>query len=565
MKFEGRKFSIIIAAFCCCLGCDSENNQDLKTEKIAAGAFVDVTQKSGVQFLHDPNRDEYFMPASMASGGAFLDFDNDGDLDILLIATSLEANGGKEQMTRLYRQDVPWTFSDVTSTSGLEETGYSIGVAAGDINNDGFADIYISNYGADFLYQNNGDGSFSNISKSAGITNEAWSASCLFFDANYDGFLDIYVTNYLAYNPKVICSDQAGRRDYCGPGSFPGVADKLYLNNGDLTFRDASQTSGIARVTSKGLGVVSADFNDDGFPDIYVANDGEPNNLWMNQGKGKFVDEAVTRGAAINSLGRAEASMGIAVGFLSENKTPDLFITHLRGESNTLYRAASNNSYFDETRKARLHGLSLQYTGFGTGFFDYDHDGDLDLAVVNGRVVRGPLIEATPSNSFWPPYAEPNMLLENNGNNQFLEIGNMAGGFSKPVETSRGLAFGDVDNDGDIDLLVTNAGAPARLYRNDAPKKGGWLTVRAIDPPLNRDAIGAVITVFIENGKTLRRLVQPGYSYLSSNDVRAHFGLGQTQKIERVCVQWPGGEEECFSGIDINQFVTLRKGDGKSE
>ncbi|MCG8608759.1 CRTAC1 family protein, partial [bacterium] len=450
------------------------------------------------------------------------------------------------------------TFKDVTDGSGLGDPGYGMGVAVGDIDNDGFVDVYVSNYGPDVLYRNNGDGTFSDITRKAGIGNSEGGCSVIFFDFDRDNYLDIYVSNYVKYNPSGACTDRSGRQDYCGPAGFSGVPDKLYQNRGDATFLDVSASSNIASGSSKGLGVVSADFNGDDFLDLYVANDGEPNHLWLNQQNGTFMDQALVLGVALNDLGRAEAGMGIAMGDIDNDDDFDLLVTHLRTESNTLYRYAGEYGFQDDSFVSGLAGTSLPYTGFGTGFFDYDHDGDLDLAIVNGRVSRGPLLVTSESKGYWDDYAEPNFIFENQGASKFQDVSD-ASGFANTIENSRGLAFGDVDNDGDLDLLVTNGGGPARLFRNQAPNKGNWLIIRAIDPVLKRDAIGAKISVKLRTNH-ITRTITPGYSYLSSSDPRAHFGLGPAKSVDKVVITWPDGVREEFAEVGINQMITLKKG-----
>lgn len=542
--------------------CDLSDNLR-KDESLARTFLTEVTKQVKLNFLHDPGVDgSYFMPESIGSGGAFLDYDNDGDLDIYLINGAYHSGRTINKpplKNRLYRQEEDGTFSDVTEHSGLGDTGYGMGAAVGDIDNDGDVDVYITNYGPDALYRNNGDGSFTDISKQAGIRNPAWGCSVIFFDYNLDSYLDLYVTNYLTYDLDNRCIDRSGRQDYCGPGGFSGAPDILYHNNGDGTFTDVSRASKIALGASKGLGVVSADFNGDNFPDIYVANDGEPNHLWLNQQDGTFRDQALFWGAALNDLGRPEAGMGIALGDVDNDGDFDLFITHIREESNTFYRYAGDYRFQDDSAPAGLAGPSFPFTGFGTGFFDYDQDGDLDLAVANGRVSRGFLMTDNDSPNYWDPYSEPNFVFENVGLGKFRNVSNRAPAFTRMVENSRGLAFGDVDNDGDIDLLLMNEGGRARLFLNNHEDKGNWLVIKAVDPALKRDAVGAKVAVKIGE-REIHRLLAPGYSFLCSNDPRVHFGLGTSTSVDRIVVTWPDSTRETFPGIKANQFITLNKG-----
>lgn len=530
---------------------------------MASGYFVPVTDK-GITFRHDPGVDgSYFMPESIGSGAAFLDYDNDGDLDIFLLNCGEHSKAkNKRSHNKLFRQDPGFRFTDVTKVSGLSGTGYSMGVAAGDIDNDGDVDVYITNFGPDELYRNNGDGTFTDITEDAGISNPAWGTSAAFLDYDRDGYLDLYVANYVLYNPKIHCTDRAGRLDYCGPEGFRGSPDILYHNNGNNTFTDVSMQSGIARVPGKGLGVAAADFNGDHFPDIYVSNDREPNFLWINNGDGTFSERGAALGCAVNVVGQPEANMGIAIGDVDADEDFDLYLTHLHGETNTFYRNSGKLGFQDDTVISRLGG-SRNFTGFGTGFFDFDQDGDLDVFVANGRVTRGTLLVKNNPPDYWDDYAEPNLLYENNGRGEFSDASTRCGLLCSSIRNSRGAAFGDVDNDGDVDVLVSNEGGPAELFKNEVPNKGHWLMVRAIDPKLKRDALDARITVNVQ-GMKIQRVVNPFYSYLSSNDLRVHFGLGSSSKIDLIQVLWPDGTSENFDGGPADRFIVLEKGKGKS-
>ncbi len=556
-------FLLIVPPLLIMLGCDAVEERESRIDSSKQVRFTDVTDQVGLDFQHESGADgSYFMPESVGSGAALLDYDNDGDLDIYLVNGAHHGTKGGSTVSprnRLYRQEDEGTFEDVTGDAGLGDTGYGMGVAVGDLDNDGDLDMYLSNYGRDQLYQNNGDGAFANISEQAGISNPDWGCSVLFLDYNLDTHLDIFVTNYVAWDPASVCPDRSGRQDYCSPEGFPGVPDLLFHNNGDGTFTDVSGESGITAAASKGLGVVSGDFNNDQHPDLYVANDGEANNLWLNQGNGTFQDHGISLGVALNDVGRAEAGMGVAIGDVDNDENLDLFVAHLRKESNTLYRYAGDFGFQDESSPSGLGAASLPYTGFGAGFLDFDHDGDLDLAVANGRVSRGPLLTGKGTSSYWDHYAEPNFLFENDGVGRFQSVGEQTTDFCRSIENSRGLAFGDIDNDGDVDLLVNNTGSRARLFRNDSRPAGRWLNVRAVDPDLNRDALGARVTIVL-SARRISRLIAPAYSFLSSNDARAHFGLGAANQVDEIHVEWPGGVVETFPGVQADQFVTLRKG-----
>jgi hypothetical protein len=532
--------------------------------------FADITDESGLHFVHDAGpAGTYFMPQAIGSGAALFDFDNDGRLDVYLVQ-----NGGphSKSTNRLFRQSPDGRFEDVSAGSGLDVAGYGMGVAVGDVNNDGLPDVLLTQYGGIKLFLNNGNGTFTEITKEAGLDSLLWGTSASFVDYDRDGWLDLVVVNYVNYDPSMLCSDAAGRRDFCAPKTFEGTVTKLYRNLGrtkgaaarGVRFEDVTLKAGLGGTPGPGLGVVCADFTGDGWPDIFVANDGQPNRLWVNQRDGTFKDEAVLRGVAYNGMGQAQANMGVALGDVDGDGLFDVFVTHLSEETNALWRQGPRGMFQDRTVGAGLANQQARGTGFGTVLADFDHDGALDLALVNGRVYHGRPTDPARLGPFWSQYAERNRLFVNDGAGRFRDVSAQNDPFCGTAAVARGLACGDLNGDGAMDLLVTTVAGPARLYRNVAPKRGHWLLVRAIDPGLGgRDAYGAEVTVRA-NGKRWRRWINPGSSYLCSNDPRAHFGLGGAESVDAFQVLWPDGTEEVFDGRAADQLVTLRKGEGKA-
>jgi hypothetical protein len=526
--------------------------------------FRDVTVQCGIDFLHDAGpTGRYFLPQVMGSGAALFDFDGDGRLDIYLVQ-----NGGPDSksVNRLYHQEKDGHFTDVTAGSGLGVAGHGMGVAIGDVNNDGRPDVLLTGYGGLRLFLNNGDGTFTDITRQSGLDSSLWGTSAAFFDYDRDGWLDLVVVNYVDYDSSRECSQGSGRRDFCNPNQFTGTVTHLFHNlgpgqDGAVRFRDVTLASGLGRKPGPGLGVVCADFDGDGWPDVLVANDARPNHLWINQKDGTFKEEAVQRGIAADAMGRAQAGMGIAVGDVDGDGLFDIFVTHLTEESQTLWKQAPRGQFRDRTVAARLAGV--RGTGFGTVLADFNHDGALDLAIVNGRVSRGRGQGGDDLDPFWRPYAERNQLFAGDGTGRFRDL-SAADPFGRPAAVSRGLACGDLDGDGALDLLVTTVAGPARLYKNVAPKEGHWLIVRAVDPAHRRDAYGAVVTVSA-GGRNWVSAVNPGQSYLCSNDPRVHFGLGAAGHVDSIRVRWPDGDlaEEVFAGGAADRVIVLRRGEGR--
>ncbi|MBZ0268905.1 CRTAC1 family protein, partial [bacterium] len=457
-------------------------------------------------------------------------------------------------------------FEDVTIASGIAHAAYGSGVAIGDYDNDGDPDIYSANTDGDVLFRNRGDGTFEDVTAAAGIDVPGWSCSAGFLDYDGDGFLDLYLTQYVDFDAARKCTDPSGRPEFCGPKTFQPVPDVLLHNEGDGTFRDVSEAAGITTVAGAGLGVVCADLTGDGLVDIYVANDAYANNLWVNQGDGTFLDDALLMGSAFNEQGMAEAGMGVVAADFDDDGDFDLFMTHLKNETHTLYENLGEDFGFeDATTRAGISGGSMPYTGFGTFAFDIELDGDLDLFVANGAVNRGSPLPGSAVGQPWDDYAEPNQIWLSAGGARFDVLDPAeAGDLASDVEVSRGTAVGDLDDDGDLDLVVANCYSPVRIYRNDAPRKGHWLRVLALDPAVGREAIGATVTVRAGTRNAVRSVTRTA-SYQSSCDVRAHFGLGDAATYDALDVVWPDGTRERFEGGAADRPVTVTRGGGQAQ
>jgi hypothetical protein len=526
--------------------------------------FEDVTEKVGLRFTHDggPTTPQFFMPQIAGSGCAFLDFDGDGRLDIYLIHNG-GPTGAKNQ---LFHQEADGTFRDVSAGSGLDVAGYGMGVAVGDVNHDGRPDVLVTEYGRTRLFLNQGGGKFLDVSREAGLDNPLWATSAAFFDYDRDGWLDLVVTNYLDYDRSLKCGDQGGKGDFCGPMAFTGTMTRLYHNlgpqpGGGVKFEDVTVKAGLSTTKSKGLGVLCADFDGDGWPDIFVANDMIANHLWINQRDGTFKEEALTRGVAYTFTGAVAANMGIGWADVDGDGLPDLFVTHIIDETHTLWKQGPRGSFQDRTGAAGLTAGDRS-TGFGAALVDFDRDGWPDLAFVNGGVVRNR--RANPAGPFWSQYAQPNQLFANAGQGKFRDVSASNPALCGYPYVGRGLAVGDFDNDGAPDLLITEIGGKAHLLRNVAPAKGHWLAVRATLPKAKRDAYGAEVTVRAA-GKAYWRLLNPASSYCSSNDPRGHFGLGPSDRYDAIEVRWPDGRTETFPGGPADRQVELRQGEGTTK
>jgi hypothetical protein len=504
--------------------------------------FVDVTGSAGLRFQH--NSGAYggkLLPETLGSGCAFLDYDADGWQDILLV-NSMDWPGHKRQRTtmKLYRNNRNSTFTDVTQAAGLDVEMYGMGVAVGDYNNDGYPDIFISCVGQSRLFRNTGKGTFFDVTKASGLLGkQGLSSSAIWFDYDRDGFLDLFVCNYVHWTAEtdVFCSLDGKNKSYCTPEAYRGDTCWLYHNRGNGTFEDVTATSGIFDSSSKSLGVAMLDYDQDGWPDLLVANDTQPNKLYRNLHNGKFKDAAVEAGLAFSEDGKARAGMGVDVADYDNSGKPGIIITNFDNEMIGLYRE-TGQAYDDVAMQTGLGAASRNTLGFGCVFFDADLDGLLDIAVANGHIddtvrhIRGNV-----------GYAQPAQLFLNLGRGKFRDIaGEIGGGYDSP-KVGRGLVVGDFDHDGDQDLLLTTNNGPAFLYRNDQLSGNRGIRFHLIGTKSNRDAIGANVRIFF-NGQTELRVVRSGSSYLSQSELPVTFGVGKQDVIDRVVVEWPSGQNQ---------------------
>jgi hypothetical protein len=541
--------------------------------------FSEITAAAGFNENPAPYPDGTYMTPEITPGGvALFDYDNDGRLDVLVIChpppMPYEKMIQATAPNRLFKQQADGRFVEVPGAAGLAGKGFHHGVAIGDVNNDGWQDVYVCNYGGpDEFFMNNGDGTFRDATASARLPTSAspanWSSTAAFFDYDADGHLDLWVAHFATFNPKQRCavSSDPNELDYCGPHTFPGQLATLYRNNGDGTFADLTRKAGIA-APGRGWGLIAADLTGDGRPDVWQANDEEPNQLWVNQGDGTFLDEAAIRGAAFNAAGSVEANMGITIGDTRNAGQFDVYVTHITSETNTLWQNQGEGNFIDATATAGMAIVDRPFTGWGCGFFDYDNDGNLDLAVANGRVARGPARPEAAVGPFWNRYAEPNLLFRGDGTGKFADVSAKAGGLTRRLEVHRAMAFADFFDRGAVDVVIVNLDNTVRVIRNDATAAGGpgaghhWLGVLPMTG--KRDAIGAKVTV-TAGGRQRVGMSLRAYSYLASNDPRVHFGLGKVDKVDAIEVQWPSGSprKERFDVAGVDRHVTVRQGEGK--
>jgi enediyne biosynthesis protein E4 len=528
--------------------------------------FTDVAREAGLTapvVYGNPGFKDYIIEA-VGCGCAFIDYDNDGWMDIFLLSGTKLEGTPTGATNRLYKNNRDGTFTDVTEKAGLRDVGWASGVCVGDYNNDGFEDLFVTYFGQNKLYRNNGDGIFIDVTKEAGLLCDGprWGAGCTFVDYNRDGHLDLFVSNYLQFDLKHVPKPGAnssctwkGMPVECGPRGLPPGYHSLYRNNGDGTFTDVSQQAGISELRGNyGMTVVAADFNEDGWPDIYVACDSTPSLLLMNSGKGTFSEEGVLRGVALSEDGTEQAGMGIGIGDYDLDGHLDIFKTHFAEDTNGLYHNDGRGNFEDVTRAAKI-GVETHYICWGAGIVDLDNDGLPDLFMTTGSVY--PQIEKTlpqfPNNG-------PRVVFRNLGNGTFEELINEAGPAVAAAHCSRGCAFGDFDNDGDVDILIVNLNEPPSLLRNDMRGNHHWLKIKLIGTKSNRSAIGARVVLHYGAKKQAQEVMSQS-SFYSSNDPRLHFGLGAETTAD-IEVRWPSGLQEKFKAVAADHLVVIKEGAG---
>jgi hypothetical protein len=524
----------------------------------------DVTQQAGINFRH--NSGAYggkLLPETLGSGCAFVDYDADGYPDILLV-NSMDWPGHQRTRStlKLYKNNRNGTFSDVTHAAGLDIELYGMGVAVADYNNDGFPDILVTCVGQNRLFLNTGKGTFRDVTKASGLGGRsAFSTSALWFDYDRDGYLDLFVCNYVNWSPEhdVFCSLDGKNKSYCTPEAYRGETCWLFRNRGNGTFEDVTAASGIFDTSSKSLGVAMLDFDQDGWPDLFVANDTQPNKLYRNLRNGKFKDVAVEAGLAFSADGKARAGMGVDVGDFENSGRPGIAITNFDNEMVGLYRSPAAGQFDDVSIAAGVGGPSKTTLGFGCGFADLDLDGRLDLIVANGHIddtvrnIRGNV-----------GYAQPPHLFLNVGNGKFQDVVSASGGDFAAPRVGRGLAFADFDRDGDVDLLLTTNNGPAYLFRNDQNNGNRFLRLRLTGAKSNRDAIGAVVRVY-HGGESQMRTVRAGSSYLSQSELSLTFGVGKADRLSRLTVEWPSGATQEFKNISTSKAYQLHENEALTD
>ena len=530
------------------------------TAVLADQIFIDVTEPAGLTFAHTDGRSGLrLFNEFLGSGGGFFDYDGDGDLDIYLVNGAIQTGNAQNKTLHnvLYRNNGNSTFTDVTEEVGVGSTAYGTGATVGDYDNDGDLDLYITNFGTDQLYQNNGDGTFTDVTTHAKVGNPNWGTSCAFADVDNDGHLDLYVANYAAYTPENDrrCEER-GVHVYCGPHAYPAVHDTFYKNNGDGTFTDASTLYRPSGLTPQhGLGVTFGDYDADGNIDLYVANDQDPNFLFQNSGDGNFLEVALISGVCYNDMGKEEAGMGTDFGDYDNDGKLDLTVSNYQTETNTVYRNHDSSFFTDNTITAGIAEVTHGYLGWGIKFFDYDNDGHQDIFVANGHLMDN--ITVLEKHVTYP---QRNLLFRNLGDGTFANVTSETDGLALK-KVSRGTAIGDYDNDGDLDILVTNCNQRPDLLQNAVGNQNNWIQVQVVGQKSNRSGIGARIKV-VTGTHVQYREVQSGGSYLSFHDLRAHFGVGKAEQIDLIEIRWTNGHIDTGTHLPVNRrFIAVEGGE----
>ncbi len=524
--------------------------------------FTDVAHGSNIKFKHDnAATSKRYLIETMGSGAAWIDYDNDGYLDLYLVnsAETPAYKPARPVRSALYRSNGDGTFSDVTESAGVAARGlFGMGVAAGDYDNDGFEDLYVAGYSRSILYHNNGNGTFTDLTEKGGVANRGkWASSAAWFDYDHDGKLDLVIANYLDFTPagNLICMEQ-GQQSYCHPNKYHGQTPTLFHNNGDGTFSDVSRSSKLGLKPGNGLGIICFDYNGDGWTDVFLANDSMENFLYKNRGDGTFDEVALETGVAFGESGKAEAGMGVDAADYDRDGFPDLFVTHLDLEYNRLYGNQRDGTFIDATFIAKLGAGTFKMSGFGTRFFDYDNDGWRDLFIANGHVLDN--VQRLHAGT---TYAEAKTIYRNVGG-VFRDVTPQLGADLASLRVSRAAAFGDYDNDGDIDVLVTNSGDYPQLLRNDGGNRNRWLEVRLVGAHSNRDGIGSKVRV-LAGGITQAEEAKGGMSYQSAHDPRLHFGLGAAARVSLLEIDWPSGTITKINNIATDRCVTVKEDVGE--
>lgn len=545
-------FMIVSVFFFCILYCFAEGQP----------IYVDVTEDAGIEFKHNNGKtDHKHIIETMGSGTVFFDYNSDGNVDLYFVNSGPVPVEGvsKEKIETeakniLYHNDGKGQFTDVTDMTGCGDTGFGMAASVGDIDNDGDPDLYVCNYGQDQLYRNNGDGTFTNITEASGIENTHWSIAAVFLDYDLDGDLDIFVVNYLIYDLTMPVTLYKGVVGYGHPRSYSGTPDVLYRNNGDGSFTNVAEDAGLVNYTEgRGMAAVAFDYDNDRYPDIYVANDTSRNFLYHNNGDGTFTDESLFLGVGYDENGIAEGSMGVDSGDYNDDGLLDIIVAN--SEKATLYKLQSsgdNGYYFSEaTVESNLQQPTLPFVGFSPLFVDFDNDGDIDIFCANGHPQA--VIELVTD---YEKYAQRDQLFKNNGDGTFIEVSKQSGSYFSEELVGRAAASADYDNDGDIDLVVMNSNQEAVLLRNDGGNENSWISIQLIGNKNNRDGIGSRVIV---NAGDITQVseVKSGSSYASGSDLRLHFGFGGVDKIDSIVVRWQSGIEQQVENVPVNQFLTI--------